>query len=359
MNNLNSTRFHLLLGLLFIALSTAFAQEAPKPQVLGSDKLLDRANKLYRQEKFAQAILLYRKAEQRGLETEVAAMNIGKSYYRVQDFASAAAAFRRAVRMTEHRYSPALFNLAATLYRLGEFGECISVYHQGLELEPNNLAGWLYLAEAYEKTGDLTGVQRALEKARSIDPSDVGVVYQLAEVHVSLKEYDQAIQFVREAYALMDQEVDFLFYIGDLYRLQSKPMEAAASYREGLARDPKRPQVLYKLADALVEDEKPFLAIGYLKKAIELKPDFIDAYIFLGNVSADLKWESRAEKAYLEAAKLGSEEGIQGLRNIIYELETKKNWERAEALIVQGLAIMPQHAELKADLERLRTRESE
>lgn len=331
----------------------------PRPQAVDYEKLLDRANKLYRQDKFAQAILLYRKAEKRGLKSEVAAMNIGKSYYRVQDFASAAAAFRRAVRMTENAYAPALFNLAATLYRLGEYGECISVYHQALELENNNSGGWLYLAEAYQQVGDVTGVQRALEQARKIDSTDVGIVYQLAEVHVGLKEYKQAIQFVEEAYALMPEEIDFLFYIGDLYRIQGKNLEAAAAYRQGLSIDPKKPQVLYKLADALAEDNKPFLAIGYLEKALKLKPDFIDAWIFLGNLSLDSKWNDRAEKAYFKAAELGSEEALQGIRNIAYEYEQKKYWEKAEAIVVRALALSPEHVELNEDLVRLRENKPE
>jgi tetratricopeptide (TPR) repeat protein len=321
------------------------------------EKLLNRANQLYRQEKFAQAIILYRKAENRGLQSEVAAMNIGKSYYRVQDYASAAAAFRRAVRMTENQYAPALFNLAATLYRLGEYGECISVYHQGLALVPQNSGAWLYLAEAYQKTGDLTGVQKSLEKARAIDPDDVGIVYQLSELHVSLQEYDRAVEFVRQAYALMPEEIDFLFYMGDLYRLQGKNMEAAASYREGLGFKPNNIQVLYKLADALSEADKPYLAVGYLQKAVKLKPDFVDAWIFLGNISSDQQWFDRASDAYIEAAKQGSEEGIQGLRNLVYDLEKKKNWEAAEALIVQGLSISPKHPDLKTDLEAIRSRD--
>ena len=348
------------LGVLFICLIVCNPTSAknfnPKPKsskIMGYEVLLERANKLYRAEKFTQANLLYRKAEKRGLDPQIATMNIGKCFYRVQDFASAAAAFRKGVRLTGYQYSPALFNLAATLYRLGEYGESISIYHQGLALEPDNFGAWLYLAEAYQKTGDITGVQRALEKARELDATDAGVVYQLAEVHVGLKEYEQAILFVREAYAMMPKEVDFMFYIGDLYRVQKKWMDAASIYRQGLAQSGDRVEVLYKLADVLVEDKKPLLAVGYLQKSVVIKPDFIDGWIFLGNLSQDLKWGERAELAYVKAAELGSDEGIQGLRNIAYDLELKKNSERAIEVLKNALILSPGHLEVTEDLKRI------
>lgn len=318
--------------------------------VQAGSELLERGNALYAQGEFAKAILLYQKAEARGADAGTAAFNIGNCKYRLSQLPEAAAAFRKAVRLTDGKYLPALFNLAAVLFRLEQYGESIAAYERALKVDAGNLSAWLYLADAYSRTGDAVGALRALEKARGLDPEDVSIIYQMAEVHANLKEYEQAITLVREAFARKPAEVDFLFYIGDLQRGRGDLEQAAAAYREGLALKEKDTDAMYKLADVLAQDKKPFLAMDWLQKALVVKPDFTDAWIFVGNLAFDSKWWDRAENAYFEALKRNNNEGLEGLRNLAYEYHQRGDNERAAAILQKATPLRPKDSELQTEL---------
>lgn len=320
--------------------------------VQGGGEILERANALYGQGEFAKAILLYQKAEARGADPGTIAFNIGNSRFRLSQLPEAAAAFRKAVRLTDGQYLPAQFNLAAVLFRLEQYGECIAAYRRALKQDPENLSAWLYLADAYSRSGDGVGALQALEKARDLDPEDISIIYQMAEVHANLKEYERAITLVREAYARKPSETDFLFYLGDLQRSRGDLEAAAAAYREGLAVKEKDVDAMYKLADVLAQDKKTFLAMEWLQKSLAIKPDFTDAWIFLGNLAFDAKWWDRSENAYLEALKRKNREGLEGLRNLAYEYHQRGDDFRAAAILKKTAEIKPDDKELATEIKQ-------
>ncbi len=329
------------------------AQPAPSitPRQSAVD-LVNRANVIYNRGEFAKALILYRKAEARGADLGTISFNIGNCLYRMNRLSEAAAAFRKTERLTDGKYLPAIFNLAAVLFRLEQYGESIAAYRRALRGDPGNGSAWLYLADAYGRTRDYVGALQALEKARALDPEDLSIVYQLAETHAAMKEYPVAIGLVREAFARKPAEVDFVLYIGDLYRSQGDMEGAAAAYREGLALREKDPETLYKLADVLAQDKKPFLAMEYLQKALLFKPDFTDAAIFMGNLAFDAKWWDRAEAAYIQALKAGNREGLEGLRNLAYEYHSQGRNDRAAQVLSGAKPHRPGDKALAGEIEQ-------
>jgi len=163
MNKLTCAVFSLVASA-FIATSSFAAQSAYD--------LMERANALYRDGKFKQAIMLYRKAESRGADPVATSFNIANSYYQQNDLPNAAATYRKAIDFSNGAFSPALFNMASVYFRLKQYPECVAAYHRALKLEPENVSGWLYLGEAYGKTGDAVGALRAIEKAYQLDKED-------------------------------------------------------------------------------------------------------------------------------------------------------------------------------------------
>jgi tetratricopeptide (TPR) repeat protein len=336
----------------------AAPQAIPAPRQSAID-LVNRANALYNRGEFTKALILYRKAEGRGADLGTISFNIGNCLYRLDKLPEAAAAFKKTERLTDGKYLPALFNLAAVLFRLEQYGESIAAYRRALKSDPDNASAWLYLADAYSRTKDYVGSLQALEKARALDPEDLSIIYQMAETHATMKEYAAAIALIREAYARKPSEVDFVFYIGDLYRSQGDLEAAAAAYREGLALREKDPETLYKLADVLAQDKKPFLAMEYLQKALGYKPEFTDASVFLGNLAFDAKWWDRAEAAYAQALKGGNREGLEGLRNLAYEYHQQGRNDRAAQVLGSAVPYRPNDKALAGEVEQYLALEKE
>lgn len=328
-------------ALVFVA--TSFAAQS-------SADLMDRANALYREGRFKQAIILYEKAEQRGADPIASSFNVANSYFQTGKYPEAAAAYRKAVDYSEGKFAPALFNLASVYFRLKQYPECIATYHRALKLEPENVSGWLYLGEAYGKTGDKVGALRAIESAYRLDKSDVSLVYQLSEASIALGDYDRATQVIREGYSAHPEETDFLVYLGDVYRLEKNFEESAGAYREALSVSPEDVNAMYKLADVLVEDGKNFVAMDILSNILQIKPDFADAAIFLGNLAYDAKFWERSEAAYELAAKANSSEAVFGFKNLSYEAKLQKRTAEALRYLEKAKEYYPSDMTLDAEI---------
>ncbi len=345
----------LLIAALLLGAEPVVAQtRGTAPVAVPADDLIARGNDLYGKGEYAKALILYRRAEQRGSDRAAAAFNQGNCLFQLNRLPEAAASYRKAVRHAGGSLPPAQANLAAVLFRMEQYGEAIAAYRRVVRDDPENISAWLYLADAHARLRDHAGTLRALEKARALDPGDVSIVYQQAEAHAALKEYDEAVTLVREAYALKPAEVDFLFYAGDLRRAQGRFGEAAAAYREGLAQRPDDVDGLYKLADALARDGKPFLAMDPLREALAIKPGFTDAAIFLGNLAFDAKWWERSEEAYFQALGHGNREGLEGLFNLADALHRQGRTTAALELLNKAARLAPKDAELQAEVERYR-----
>lgn len=341
-----------LVLMLAIGIPYASAQQ-PSSTQLEATRLFNQASTFYSKGEYAKAIILYRKAAQRGGDAAGSAFNIGNCYYQAGDLPAAAAAYRRAITLSQGSLTNALFNLASIHFQLQNYGDAVAAYKRALAADDQNLSGWLYLAEAYQRTGDRIGAQRALERASQLAPDDVSIVYQRAENHVALGEIAQGIDLVRQAYELNPQESDFLFYIGDLYVLQQQLALAATAYRQALAVDPQNVSGLYRLADVLVQLEQPFLAMEHLAAALIIKPDYTDAALFLGNTAYDVGWYQRALDAYEQALRFGDTEAVYGIINIIYDQLKRKDRASAQkaAQLVQGITLKDAH--VKKEWQRI------
>jgi tetratricopeptide (TPR) repeat protein len=175
-------------------------------------------------------------------------------------------------------------------------------------------------------------------------------VYQLSEANISLNDFERAVAVIREGYAAHPEEIDFLVYLGDVYRLNKQYEESAAAYREALGVRPDDAPTMYKLADVLAEDNKPFIAMDVLNNLVQIKPDFSDAAIFLGNLAYDAKFLDRAESAYELAAKQGNAEAVFGYKNMAYDAHAQKRDDEALRLLRTAQGYFPDDVTLQADI---------
>ena len=139
-------------------------------------------------------------------------------------------------------------------------------------------------------------------------------------------------------------------YLGDVYRLNKQFEESAAAYREALGVRPDDTATMYKLADVLAEDNKPFIAMDVLNNLVQIKPDFSDAAIFLGNLAYDAKFLDRAESAYELAAKQGNTESVFGFKNMAYDAHAEKRDGEALRLLKIAQKYFPDDITVQADI---------
>ena len=330
-------------ALFLCACAVAFA-------VQSSDDILTRATALYRQGRYGDAVLLFRKAEQRGADPFATSFNTGNALFQQGKYPEAVAAYRKAIEFSRGKYAPAIFNYASVLFRIGEYPECVAAYHRGLAIDPSNESAWLYLAEASSRTGDKVGTLRALTRAYKLDPDDISIAYQFAEAYVAMNDIESAVALIRKAYQRNPQETDFLIYIGDVYRLDKEYDRSAGAYREALSAHPDNTAVLYKLADVLSEARENYVAMDVLSQILEIDPRFSDAAIFLGNLAFDAGWWERAEQAYVKAAGAKNAEAVYGFKNLAFEASHRGNKEDAVRYLKLAHKFFPGDGSVQAEI---------
>ena len=90
-----------------------------------------------------------------------------------------------------------------------------------------------------------------------------------------------------------------------------------------------------------------------LNNLTQIKPDFSDAAIFLGNLAYDAKFLDRAESAYELAAKQGNAEAVFGYKNMAYDAHAQKRDDEALRLLRTAQSYFPDDVTLQADILEL------
>ena len=94
---------------------------------------------------------------------------------------------------------------------------------------------------------------------------------------------DEAIIAMKEARAANPKDLNLLLNEADLYIKLKKMDKFGELMQEAVKLDPNNPILFYNLGVVNGNQNKFDDAIGYYKKAIELKPDYRDAYLNLGS----------------------------------------------------------------------------
>ena len=133
----------------------------------------------------------------------------------------------------------------------------------------------------------------------------------LACIYVDLKEYDKAIQIfldIIDSNKYKSEELaDVYFGLAVCYDCQSQKDKAKDYYEEAIKNGCKAPECYYFLAciyDELEKDEDSIesqKAIEYYLKSIEICPDYLFAYVNLGNIYARFNKNDKALEYFLKA----------------------------------------------------------
>ncbi len=198
------------------------------------------------------------------------------------------------------------------------------------------------LGEAYSQDGE---TQKAIEAFRSTlvyDPKTVQVRMRLAAEHIKLGQINQALELCEQAVEKDPNYFEARLLLGGLYSTLKVFDKATEQYEAILAQKPNHPDAMLYLAAVYSEQKKydraikifetliaspdyssPHLAYYYIgrirleqkeekyiraaeqafKKALETKPDFVEAVLTLGNYYIGLKKEDKAFEIYQKYQK--------------------------------------------------------
>ncbi len=169
---------------------------------------------------------------------------------------------------------------------LGETSKAIQEYKKSLRFDSQNALAHFNLAVSYIKNNQTPEAEKELNQAIEISPESVEPRALLAllyssqqKVDLAAREYEVALE---NATHLEPRNIGIYKDLGAVY-LQQKKFEAAQkTYQLVLDITPLDPEAYFYLAHSYYGLKNKNAAIRYLKKTLELKPDYAEALNYLG-----------------------------------------------------------------------------
>ena len=310
-------------------------------------------------------------------------------YRNAKDFANASDVWRQALQMDPDNTSIKR-ELARDLLSADRTAEALKVYQELAAADPRDAESLLPLAEIYRERGEYAKAHTALNKARELDPQNLGLRYEEVNLLEAEGKADAAITALRSmlndtaAKTYNDDEkrrrITLLERLGLLYRNAERYSDAVDAFRQMIDVDPDAaPSVSASIVDtwrsakdfkkadaelqaALKKFPKDRVLIGAKASLLSDEGKIDDAVATLRTLpDSDKEWGTQIAIAgfyekgkrfddmgkALDAAEKLSESSQQKL-NVVFMrgamLERTKQFDAAEAEFRKVLAIDPENA---------------
>ena len=317
----NVVRYRLLLTLCLLFASGVFAQDFFK-----------KANELYDQGKFKEAVPFYRAAIREGQYEPFAWFNLGNTLVQLGKNNIAMVAYRRTTELMPD-FVKAWILLGDIYYISGDPGLAIASYNRALELREESDHIHFALAECYLKGRDFALAQKHFEKAIELNPDRMDAWFGLAEVYEKLGDYEFAIKTLNNALQLTASagpEVNYT--ISYYYASMDSTQKAINAMEDGLLMDPDNTQARRYLAQMYLQAEAPWMAIFTLEEGFRHKKNLPELYVDLGQIYFEQHRYDEALEQYMGAWKMGYSQGRIGAENIANTWFNAGDEERANAI---------------------------
>jgi tetratricopeptide (TPR) repeat protein len=259
------------------------------------------------QQRYAQAILLYRKALALDPRMPALRMNYGLALFKAGELKDALATFEGLLKQ-QPPSSPEAQRLKTLIgmshYGLKQYAAAVPYLKQAIESEPQNLPFRLLLAHSCLWSKQYQCVLDVYREILNLNAESAEADMLAGEAMDEMQDHSGAIEQFRAAVKANPKEPNVHFGLGYLLWTQGRYDGAAREFQAELANVPNNPQAIAYLADSQIKLNHPENARPLLEKAIRLSPEMELAHLDLGIVEADAGKNDAAVRELKLAIKL-------------------------------------------------------
>jgi len=237
-----------------------------------SAHLYDLAYAYEKTEDFDNSISFYLNYLEEEPFSDSAWYNLGIIYNKQEKYEKALEAYDYALAVNSQN-TFAIFNKGNILCNLDKYDEAIPVYHEYLENEPESFEAMAYLAECYEKTGDLTLARKYFQEAIELAPEYADPWFGLGIIELESDNADDSLIFLRKAVRLDDENPEIWHVLGKAHYAKGEKKAALRCFREALKLDVYFNEVWIDLGRIILKDGFMNKALPYLEKAYRIIGD--------------------------------------------------------------------------------------
>ena len=259
------------------------------------------------QQRYAQAIPLYRKALALDPRMPALRMNYGLALFKAGELKDALATFEGLLKQLPSS-SPEAQRLKTLIgmshYGLKQYAAAVPYLKQATESEPQNLPFRLLLAHSCLWSKQYQCVLDVYREILNLNAESAEADMLAGEAMDEMQDHSGAIEQFRAAVKANPKEPSVHFGLGYLLWTQGQYDGAAREFQAELDNVPNNPQAIAYLADSQIKLNHPEIARPLLEKALRLSPEMELAHLDLGIVEADAGKNDAAVRELKLAIKL-------------------------------------------------------
>jgi tetratricopeptide (TPR) repeat protein len=231
----------------------------------------------------------------------------------------------------------AMAQLAAEYLQVNRPDVALQYTQHLLQMGDKTAQVYYYDGFAYEQLGNLAAATYDLEQASNLDPTNLGVLAQLADVYIRTNRYNDAERVARRAVTFNKNDPAALETLGSVYAAEQHFDDARAEFEAAFALNPKDTGPIFQIATTYAQQDNIPMALQAIGRALAIDPRNIQALVFKADLYARQHDDAKASEAYddaIVAATTDDEKVAIMVRKAGYFIQEKKN--------DQGVAILQQ-----------------
>ena len=289
-----------------------------------------------RRGEFDKALTAIAALEKKQPDKPLAANLRGRTLLAKKDLAGARKAFERSLEL-DPTFFPSVASLAALDVSDKNLDAARKRFDAVLAKKPQHPQALLALAELRARAGgSKEEVADLINKAITANPTEKIPRLLLIDLYLRAKDNKLALSTAQNAVAAIPDNPELLDALGRAQLASGDTNQALTSYNKSAATAPKSPLPYMRMAEANMVAKDKSAAAQNLRKALEIKPDHLDAQRGLILLALDAK-------NYTEATKLAQSIQKQRPKEVIgYQFEgdvavLQKKWDAAAEAYRNGL----------------------
>ena len=289
-----------------------------------------------RRQEFDKALKAIDGLEKKQPDKPLAALLRARTLVAMRDTAAARRSFEQALTI-DSNYFAAVTGLAGLDLADKKPDDAKKRFEAVLAKDPKNGQAWLALAELAARSGAAPAeVAKLIGNAVAANPTDLAPRLLLIDFHLRNKDVKQASSAAQNAVAALPDSPEALDALGRTQQASGEFNQAIATYNKLAGMQPLSPQPHLRLAGTHMADKNRDAAVKSLQKALEIKPDLVEAQRALIVLDLDGK---RFEEALTTARTVQKQRPKEAVG---YAMEgdisaAQKNWESAAKAYRAGL----------------------
>jgi len=260
--------------------------------------------------------------------------NMGTIFYDVKDYELAKKYFQQ--RLSENP-GEANYFLGEIAFAEGDLDAAADFFNKGMQTNEGYCR--IGLAKIELKKGQKPEALSIFLAVQKKYPRDMDILAAIGYAYLDNKLFQDVQTTLQDMQKIDNKNPKIYVLEGDMLKVQDK--EASGKYEMALYFDPKFYLAYIKLAE-VYEKSNWQIAIEKLNDLLELNPNYILSYRYLGRIYTNNGYYSKAIDAFKKFF-VAENYNLDDIAKYVQALFFNKNYEEANEWIKKGLAIAPNH----------------